>query len=333
MRQAGRYMPEYRAIRANLSLLEIVQRPQVAAEVTLQPVRALGVDAAILFSDILLPLVPLGFHLEFAKGEGPVIHNPVRTIEDVQRLGALEPRSDLGYVLETIAILRKDLGEIPLIGFAGGPFTVAAYAIEGGASRDFLRTKSLMYGEPEAWHTLMDKLSEALAVYLVAQVQAGVQAVQLFDSWVGTLNPQDYARFVRPYSSRVLQAAQATGVPVIHFGTHTATLLRSMQQAGGTAIGLDWRVPLDEGWTILGPDIAVQGNLDPAVLFAPSPELQQQVQDILRRAAGRPGHIFNLGHGILQGTPVENVKAVVEMVHEFSMEEIKPGPAQSPVRN
>jgi len=318
MRQAGRYMPEYRAIRANLSLLEIVERPQVAAEVTMQPVHALGVDAAILFSDILLPLVPLGLQLEFAKGEGPVIHNPVCTIEDVQRLRVLEPRSDLGHVLETITILRKELGEIPLIGFAGAPFTVAAYAIEGGASRDFLRTKTLMYGAPKTWHALMDKLAEALAAYLVAQVRAGAQAVQLFDSWVGTLSPQDYARFAQPYSSRVLKAAQTTSVPVIHFGTHTATLLRSMQQAGGTVIGLDWRVPLDEGWSILGPDIGVQGNLDPVALFAPLPELREQVQDILRRAGGRPGHIFNLGHGILQGTPVEHVKAAVEMVHELS---------------
>jgi uroporphyrinogen decarboxylase len=318
MRQAGRYMPDYRRIREKHTLLEIVARPELAAEVTLQPVSALGVDAAILFADILLPLVPLGLKLEFAKGEGPVIHNPVRTLDDVQRLNILDPYSDLGHVLEAIRILRRELGDTPLIGFAGAPFTVAAYAIEGGASRDFLRTKTMMYSAPQTWHALMDRLAHALALYLVAQVQAGAQAVQLFDSWVGALSPPDYLRFVQPFTQHVLRAAQATGVPVIHFGTNTATLLKPMKQAGGTVVGLDWRIPLDEGWATLGEDVAVQGNLDPATLFAPLPELRRQVQDILRRAAGRPGHIFNLGHGILQGTPVENVKAVVEMVRELS---------------
>jgi uroporphyrinogen decarboxylase len=319
MRQAGRYMPEYRLIREKYSLLEIVERPEVAAEVTLQPVRALGVDAAILFADILLPILPMGLKLEFARGEGPVIHNPVHSMEDVDRLRQLDPQTDLGYVLQTIRILRRELGEVPLIGFSGAPFTIASYAIEGGASRDFLRTKRLMYNSPEAWQALMEKLADALAAYLVAQVEAGAQAVQVFDSWVGALSPQDYLRYVLPYSRRVLQAAQATGVPVIHFGTGTAMLLTSMKQAGGTVIGLDWRIPLDEGWIAVGPQVAIQGNLDPAVLFAPLPELRRQVQDILRRAAGRSGHIFNLGHGILQHTPVESVRAVVEMVHEFSV--------------
>jgi uroporphyrinogen decarboxylase len=318
MRQAGRYMPEYRAIRAKYSLLEIVENPDIAAEVTLQPVRALGVDAAILFADILLPLIPMGLKLEFAKGEGPVIHNPVRTLEDVNRLRPVDPHTDLGQVLETIRLLRRELGQTPLIGFCGAPFTVASYAIEGGASRDFLYTKTMMYRSPEVWHTLMDHLADTLSDYLAAQVEAGAQAVQVFDSWVGALSPQDYHRYVFPYSQRVLQAAQAIGVPVIHFGTGTATLLSSMRQAGGTVIGLDWRIPLDEGWNNVGEGVAIQGNLDPAALFAPLPELRRQVQDVLRRAAGRPGHIFNLGHGILQHTPVENVRAAVDMVHEFS---------------
>lgn len=318
MRQAGRYLPEYRAIREKFSLLEIVARPEIAAEVTLQPVHLLGVDAAILFADILLPLVPMGLKLEFAKGEGPLIHNPIRTQKDVDRLQPVDPKTDLGHVLETIRLLRRELGDIPLIGFSGAPFTIASYAIEGGATRDFLRTKTLMYNSPEVWRALMDRLVDTLASYLVSQVEAGAQALQVFDSWVGALAPQDYQRFVLPYSQRILQAAQATGVPVIHFGTGTATLLSSMQQAGGTVIGLDWRVPLADGWNTLGEGAAVQGNLDPAVLFAPLPELRQQVQAVLRQAAGRPGHIFNLGHGILQHTPVDHVRAVVELVHEYS---------------
>jgi uroporphyrinogen decarboxylase len=318
MRQAGRYMPEYRTIRAKYSLLEIVEHPDIAAEITLQPVCTLGVDAAILFADILLPLIPLGLKLEFARGEGPVIQNPIRTLEDVNRLRPVDPHTDLGHVLETIRILRRELGETPLIGFCGAPFTIASYAIEGGASRDFLSTKTMMYRSPKVWQALMERLTDTLVAYLAAQVEAGVHAVQLFDSWVGALSPQDYLHYVFPYSQRVLRAAQAAGVPVIHFGTGTATLLPLMRQAGGTVIGLDWRIPLDKGWNVVGEGVAVQGNLDPAALFAPLPELRRQVQDVLRRAAGRPGHIFNLGHGILQHTPVENVRAVVEMVHEFS---------------
>ncbi|MGE5224663.1 MAG: uroporphyrinogen decarboxylase [Omnitrophica WOR_2 bacterium] len=319
MRQAGRYMPEYRRIREKHSLLEIVRQPELAAEVTLQPVRSLGVDAAILFADILLPVIPMGLELEFAKGEGPVIHNPVRSATDVAGLRALVPEEHLAEVLQAVRLVRAELGDrVPLIGFSGAPFTVASYMIEGGASRDYRLTKSMMYSDPNTWHALLDKLADALSAYLVAQVQAGAQAVQMFDSWVGALSPQDYACYVLPHSRRVLQAAQATGVPVIHFGTGTATLLREMKQAGGTVIGLDWRIPLDEGWAILGEEIAVQGNLDPVALFAPRELLRQQVQDILRRAGGRAGHIFNLGHGILQGTPVDQVRAVVDMVHELS---------------
>ncbi len=320
MRQAGRYMPEYRAIRARYSLLEIVERPEVAAEVTLQPVNALGVDAAILFADILLPVIPLGLRLEFVKGEGPLIHNPVRALEDVQRLRSLQAESDLGHVMEAIRLVRSALDnqDIPLIGFAGAPFTVASYMIEGGPSKNFLHVKRMLYSAPQVWHSLMEKLSAGLVDYLRAQVRAGAQAVQLFDSWVGSLSPQDYYQFVQPYSRKILQALASEGVPVIHFGTGTATLLANMRQAGGDVIGIDWRVPLDQGWAALGHKVAIQGNLDPVALFAPVTVLQDKVRDVLARADGRPGHIFNLGHGILQETPVENVKAVVEMVHEWS---------------
>jgi uroporphyrinogen decarboxylase len=316
MRQAGRYMAEYRAIREKHSLLEICYQPELAAEVTLQPVRALGVDAAILFADILLPVIPLGLGLEFTKGEGPVIGKPVRTLGDLAAMRPVHAETDLGYVMEAIRILRREL-TVPLIGFCGAPFTVASYIIEGGSSREFLNTKTMMYSAPEVWRALMDKLSKVLADYLVAQIRAGAQAVQVFDSWVGALSPQDYENFVLPYSQRVLAAAKAENVPVIHFGTNTTTLLPLMKRAGGDVIGLDWRIPLDDGWSLLGDDVAVQGNLDPTLLFAPLTEIKKRVHDILRRADGRPGHIFNLGHGILQHTPVENVKAVVDMVHEY----------------
>jgi len=323
MRQAGRYMAEYRAIRARHSLLEICAQPDLAAEVTLQPVHALGVDAAILFADILLPLVPMGINLEFAAGEGPVIHNPIRAPADVAALRRVDPRESLGPVLETVRRVRRELdGKTPLIGFAGAPFTLASYLIEGGSSRNYVKAKSLMYGDPQTWHALLGKLACVVADYLVAQVEAGAQALQLFDSWVGALSPDDYRDYVLPHSQLILRAVSATGVPVIHFGTDTATLLPLLKEAGGDVIGLDWRTPLDWGWTQLGPDTAVQGNLDPVALFAPRPELERRVCAILDQAAGRPGHIFNLGHGILPGTPVENVKAVVEMVHEYSVPEV-----------
>ena len=319
MRQAGRYMAEYRAIREKYSLLEICYQPELAAEVTLQPVKAFGVDAAILFADILLPVIPLGLGLEFAKGEGPVIGKPVRTLDDVQALRPVNPVEDLGYVMDAIRILRGELKDTPLITFCGAPFTVASYIIEGGSSREFLNTKKMMYGSPKVFHALMARLAEVMTEYLLAQIDAGAQAVQIFDSWVGALSPMDYERFVLPHSTRVLTAAQAKGVPVIHFGTNTTTLLPQMKRAGGDVLGLDWRLPLDEGWKIIGHDRAVQGNLDPTALFAPLPELKSRVEDILQRAAGRPGHIFNLGHGILQHTPVDQVKAVVDMVHEYGL--------------
>jgi uroporphyrinogen decarboxylase len=317
MRQAGRYMAEYRAIREKYSLIEICHHPEIATEVTLQPVHALGVDAAILFADILLPAMPLGVGLEFAKGEGPVLQNPVRTMEDVKNLRPVNPETDLGYVMDAIHILRGELKDVPLIGFCGAPFTVASYIIEGGSSREFLKTKIMMYSAPDVWHALMEKLSVVLSDYLVAQIRAGAQAVQVFDSWVGALNPQDYEQFVLPYSQKILQDANKENVPVIHFGTNTTTLLPLMKRAGGDVLGLDWRIPLDDGWRLLGEDVAVQGNLDPTILFAPLPEIKKRVHDILRRADGRPGHIFNLGHGILQNTPVDNVKAVVDIVHEY----------------
>ena len=322
MRQAGRYMAEYRAVRAKHWLLEICAQPELAAEVTLQPVRALDVDAAILFADILLPLVPMGIDLEFAAGEGPVIHNPVRSPADVTALRPVEPRQSLSHVLAAIRLIRRELGgQTPLIGFAGAPFTLASYLVEGGGSRNYVRTKQLMYGDPQTWHALMEKLARVVADYLVAQVEAGAQAVQLFDSWAGCLSPDDYRDYVLPHSQLILRAVSATGVPVIHFGTDTATLLALLKEAGGDVIGLDWRTPLDWGWEILGSDVAVQGNLDPVALLVevPRPELERRVRAILQQAAGRPGHIFNLGHGILPDTPVENVKAVVEMVHEYSV--------------
>ena len=319
MRQAGRYMAEYRAIRAKHSLLEICAQPELAAEVTLQPIRALGVDAAILFADILLPLMPMGIHLEFARGEGPVIHNPIGSRADVEALRVSDPCEDLRHVLDAVKLARRELdGKTPLIGFAGAPFTLASYLIEGGSSRNFIKIKQLMYRDPQTWHLLMSKLAQVIAAYLVAQIDAGAQAVQLFDSWVGALSPDDYREYVLPYSHKILQAVQKTGAPSIHFGTDTATLLPLMKEAGGDVIGLDWRVELDRGWETLEFDRAVQGNLDPVALFAPRAELERRVRRLLDQAANRPGHIFNLGHGILPETPVENVKAVVEMVHEFS---------------
>lgn len=310
-------MAEYRALREKYTLLEICYHPELAAEVTLQPVHILGVDAAILFADILLPVIPLGLGLEFAKGEGPIIGKPVCTMGDVLALHPVHAETDLGYVMEAIRILRGELKETPLIGFCGAPFTVASYMIEGSSSREFLKTKTMMYSAPDVWHVLMEKLTMVLTDYLLAQIRAGAQAVQIFDSWVGALSPQDYKSYVLPYSRKILQSVKTNSMPAIHFGTNTTTLLPLMKQAGGDVIGLDWRIPLDDGWALLGDEVAVQGNLDPAILFAPLSEIKTRVGDIMQRADGRPGHIFNLGHGILQHTPVDHVKAVVDMVHEY----------------
>jgi uroporphyrinogen decarboxylase len=319
MRQAGRYMPEYRAIRKKHSLLDICRNPELAVEVTLQPVEALAVDAAILFADILLPLIPMGAELRFVESRGPVIDNPVRTASDVDRLKPVDVEDALGYVLRAVRMLSSELpAEVPLIGFAGAPFTVGCYLIEGGGSRNYERAKALMYGDPETWHGLMERLSDLLARYLLAQIEAGAQAVQLFDSWVGALSPDDYRDYVQPHSASLLQRVAASGVPIIHFGTGTASLLPQMREAGGSVLGVDWRIPLDLAWERIGTDRAIQGNLDPTALFAPTEILERLVLRVLRQAGGRPGHIFNLGHGILPTTPVENVKAVVELVHELS---------------
>jgi uroporphyrinogen decarboxylase len=318
MRQAGRYLAEYRAIRAHHSLLEICARPELAAEVTLQPIRRLGVDAAILFADILLPLVPMGLELEFVSGEGPVIRNPIRRAEQVDALRAVDPGTDLGPVLETIGLVRRELGsETPLIGFAGAPFTVATYAIEGGPSRHLLESKRMMYEAPELWHRLLSVLTGVLGDFLTAQVAAGAQALQVFDSWAGQLSEADYRSYVLPHSRALFDRLAGLAVPRIHFGVGTDHLLETMTEAGGEVIGLDWRTPLDRGWMRIGRGRAVQGNLDPVTVFAPLPELRRRVADILQRAGGRPGHIFNLGHGILPGTPVDRVRAVVDMVHEY----------------
>ncbi|HEY4158827.1 MAG TPA: uroporphyrinogen decarboxylase [Polyangiaceae bacterium] len=319
MRQAGRYMPEYRALREKHTLLELCKNPELAAEVTLQPVRAHGVDAAILFADILLPLEPMGAPFEFAAGEGPVIHEPIRDRAGIDALRVFDAEEGLPHVLKAISILRRELdGKTPLIGFAGAPFTLASYLIEGGKSSGYALTKRLMYGEPEAWHALMSKLAEVVRRYLRAQITAGAHAVQLFDSWVGALSPVDYEEFILPHVTHILKDVMTTGVPVIHFGTGTATLLGLQRRAGGTVIGIDWRTPLDQGWQTVGYDVAVQGNLDPLLLLAPRELLSRRIDDVLGRAAGRSGHIFNVGHGIVPETSPAVVSSVVELVHERS---------------
>jgi len=318
MRQAGRYMPEYRAARAQQSILEICHRPKLVAQISLQPVERLGVDAAIVFADILLPFEPLGLGLSYAAGEGPKIWRPIRRPADVDKLQSVDPAQHLAYAIEgvrqTKAALAARFPDVPLIGFAGAPFTLASYAIEGGTSRSFTTTKQFMYEQPKAWHTLAEKLSILVGRFLAQQAEAGADALQLFDSWAGCLSVDDYREFVLPHTRQALQLAGASGVPIIHFGTDTATLLEAMTEAGGDVIGVDWRIPLDEAWARIG-ERAIQGNLDPAVLLGPRPDLERRVKEILRRAGKRPGHIFNLGHGILPGTPVENVKAVVDLVH------------------
>jgi len=318
MRQAGRYMPEYRAMRAKHAFLDLCKSPAAAAEVTLQPVERLGVDAAILFADILLVLEPLGVGLEFTKGDGPRIHRPVRSAAAVRRLAPVRVDEAVPFVFETVRLVRKALAErVPLIGFAGAPFTLASYLIEGGPSREFLETKRFMRAERAAWDALMSALAVITADYLNGQIAAGAQAVQLFDSWVGTLSPADYRDFVLPHTRCVIQRL-APGTPVIHFGTGTATLLHLMKAAGGDVIGLDWRVEIGPAWERLGHDVAVQGNLDPAVLLAGLGEIRRAAKEILDAVGGRPGHIFNLGHGVHKETPVDHVIALVDMVHELS---------------
>jgi uroporphyrinogen decarboxylase len=320
MRQAGRYMKEYRDVRAKHGFLELCKTPSLAAEVTVTAAERLNVDAAIIFADILLILEPMGIQLEFAHGEGPVIHNPVRNAADVARLIEVEDLNCLDFVYQAIRETRAALKpDLPLIGFSGAPFTLASYVVEGGSSKNFVLTKQLMYNDRGAWHAMMSLISRALGKYLNAQIEAGAQAVQLFDSWVGCLSPRDYREFVLPHTKSVIDSVKK-GVPVIHFGTGTGSLLELMREAGGDVIGLDWRIELDEGWRRVGHDVAVMGNLDPVILFATQEELRVQARRILDQAESRPGHIFNLGHGILPETPVENVIALVEMVHEMSCE-------------
>src|SRR5581483_1110306 len=319
MRQAGRYMPQYRAIRERHSILEICKNPELAAEVTITAAEWLGVDAAIIFADLLLPLEVMGMPFRFAAGEGPVIENPLRGMAESQRLRT-DRVAELGYVSEAIGLVAGHFGErLPVIGFCGAPFTLASYMIEGGGSRNYLETKKLMFREPQAWNELAGKLVAVLSEYASQQVRAGADAIQVFDSWVGCLGVEDYQRYVFPHSKKLIQALNQNGVPVIYFGTDTATLLPSMKQTGAEVIGVDRRIPLDDAWRSIRFEGSVQGNLDPVALFAPWKELRARAEDVLRRADGRPGHIFNLGHGILPETPVENVRNLVTFVHEYTV--------------
>jgi uroporphyrinogen decarboxylase len=318
MRQAGRYMPEYRAVRERVPFLELCKNPELASEVMCTAVARLGVDAAIIFSDLLPILEPMGMELEFSPGDGPQIHNPVRESGDVDRVVELESTEALHFVFETVAQTRRDLPEhVPLIGFAGAPFTLASYAIEGGASRNFLHTKTLMYREPAAWQELMERLSRSITRYLNAQIAAGAQAVQLFDSWVGCLSVADYRQYVLPHV-RTIARGVTPGAPLIHFATGNPALLAPMTEAGGDVIGVDWRVDLGDAWRTVGYDRAVQGNLDPTVLLADRESIAGQARAILESVKGRAGHIFNLGHGVLPQTPPDNARALVDIVHEAS---------------
>ncbi|MFQ6078085.1 MAG: uroporphyrinogen decarboxylase [Thermodesulfobacteriota bacterium] len=318
MRQAGRYMEEYRRIRRKVTFLDLCKSPDLAAEVTLLPVRKLGVDAAIIFGDILLPLEGMGIQLEFTKGGGPMIQNPLRDRGDIERLNLIEPEEHVAFLLRAIEIVRRELEErVALIGFSGAPFTLASYLIEGGHSTDYSKTKGLMLGAPSWWHLLMEKLTKVTIRYLRAQVQRGAQALQLFDSWVGCLSPWDYETHVLPYSRRVIQAV-GENAPLIHFSVGTSGFLHLIKEAGGDVIGIDWRTDLGGTWERLGYDVGIQGNLDPSVLLASRQVIEGHVRNILKSAGNRPGHIFNLGHGVLPETPVENVIFMVETVHRFS---------------
>src|SRR6201996_196059 len=317
MRQAGRYMKQYRQIRDRHGILEICKRPDLAATVTLQPVEILDVDAAIIFADLLLPVEPMGLKLEFVSGEGPQIDNPIASSEDVDDL-LTGNTGDLGYVGEAIQLTARALGgRVPVVGFVGAPFTLASYMIEGGPSKTFLKTKKLMFGDEVIWRRLLGKLVDVLGDFARLQVTAGARAIQVFDSWAGALSPDDYVRYVQPYSRALIERIRSTGAPVIHFGTGTAGFVRELHGAGGDVIGVDWRINIDQAWMEIGYRSAIQGNLDPVALFAPLPELRTRVVDLLRRTGTRPGHIVNLGHGILPETPLENVRAVVQIVREF----------------
>jgi uroporphyrinogen decarboxylase len=318
MRQAGRYMPEYRALRERYSLLDICREPELAVAVTLQPVNAIEVDAAILFSDLLVPFTPMGLDFDFVKGEGPAIEHPIRDAADVGRLRDFEPREALSHVLETIRILRRELaGRVPLIGFGGAPFTLAAYAIEGGPSSNYAKAKAFMYAQPEAWHRLCDRFARVIGDYMRAQIDAGAQAIQIFDSWVGQLSRADYREFALPHTRRIFELLAGAGVPTIHFGVNTGAILPDIAEAGGDVIGVDWRTPLDEAWPLVGYGRAVQGNLDPVRLLGPPDGMLAAADEVLRAAGGRPGHIFNLGHGILPTTPLAHVQQLAAHVHAW----------------
>ncbi len=318
MRQAGRYMKEYRALRARYSFLEMCKTPDLATEITLMPIDQIGVDGAIIFADILLPLEGMGVDLRFTEAGGPKIQNPVRTDRDIENLRVIDPDEDVPFLLEAIRQVRRALeGRVPLIGFSGAPFTLASYLVEGGHSKNFLRTKKLMYQNPESWGRLMEKLVRVVIRYARSQITAGAQAVQLFDSWVGCLGPDDYEAFVLPHSQRVFKEL-GRDVPFIHFATSASTLLPLMRQAGGDVIGVDWRIHLGEAWKKIGYDVGIQGNLDPTLLFAPPQRIRKAVRAILAAAENRSGHIFNLGHGILPETPIDHVRLMVDAVHEMS---------------
>ena len=321
MRQAGRYLPEYRELRSKISFLGLCKDPALCAEVMIKTVRRLGVDAAILFSDLLLILEPMGLGLDFPTGEGPVLQNPIRGPADVDRLRELEDMDRLRFVVEAVRQTRAGLpAQIPLIGFGGAPFTLAAYAVEGGSSRDYRTTKALMYADAAAWDAIMGRIARSVALYLNAQIDAGAQAVQLFDSWVGCLGVEDYRRYVLPYSRAVIERIRP-GVPVIHFATGNPALVPLLSEAGGDVIGIDWRLPLDDACRMVRPQQAVQGNLDPAVLFAPVEEVRRRVRQMLAQAASRPGYIANLGHGVMPHTPVDNVLAMIDTVHAWQSDD------------
>ena len=320
MRQAGRYMADYRALRERHSLLDICRHPELAVAVTLQPVDLIDVDAAILFSDLLLPFTPMGLAFDFVKGEGPAIERPIREAADVDRLRAYEPREALAHVLETIRLLRKELVDrVPLIGFGGAPFTMAAYAIEGGPSTNYAKAKAFMYAQPAAWHRLCDRFARLIGDYMRAQIEAGAQAIQIFDSWAGQLSRADYREFALPHTRQIFETLAGSGVPTIHFGVGTGAILPDMREAGGDVIGVDWRAPLDEAWIIVGADRGIQGNLDPVRLLGPKAAMLEAADDVLRRAGGRPGHIFNLGHGVLPSSSLETVQELARHVHAFRL--------------
>jgi uroporphyrinogen decarboxylase len=311
-------MKEYRALRKKYSFLEMCKNPELAAKVTLHPIEKFKLDAAIIFSDILIPLEPMGVEFEFAKGEGPVFHHPLRERKDVERLRLIEPEEEIPFLMKAIRTVRKELeGKVPLIGFSGAPFTLASYIIEGGHSNNYVLTKSLMYQDRPTWDALMEKISEVLIRYLNAQIRSGVQAVQIFDSWVGCLTPSDYEEYALPHSKKVIEGV-GKSVPLVHFATSNSTLLERMKRAGGDVIGVDWRVDIGEAWARLGYDIAIQGNLDPVILFGPVDLIEKNVKKILDSVGGRPGHIFNLGHGILPTTPPDHVTALIDAVHQYS---------------